>query len=166
MKWFVGPRQCGKTTRLIYEMLDSRKNSIFVGATWRMARFASDTCRDILQKHNVPFEFKIDDARPGISFVIKHSGEHVFTMKFMSSEELLEKQGLHADVPKYIDDADALLESTYRCVMMVSGTGPNYSWGTDKDFMDRHMHLLESAEKQMSPGQFEHEMLCNWGRKK
>lgn len=126
MKWLVGPRAIGKTYQLIQEVLKRREEHlILMSFNPPGARQLMQTFLKIVEKEGQDLLGK--EISLSQRWVRLFDGD-MWRQYYFESPESLTRHPDRKRHPKFIDNADIILENFFGNVQVVTGTGPNFSW--------------------------------------
>lgn len=143
MKFLLGTRQCGKTTKLIEEFMNYDGNATFIthnfGMGRHIARMIAKNYKTLIRAFDsTNFEFHTSNG-------IKSIKPANAVLKFKTNE------------PKFVDNFEFILEDLFQNVQYASATGPNYKHL--KKFSDKE---LQEYKKILSEKEMLHEMTEGW----
>lgn len=153
MKWLVGPRRIGKSTRSLEAAMNEGVDCIHVSPTLQMAHYQAEFCQTICVAHKLAVEVTQ-------VYTLKIDGK--YTIQFMGAEQLLQLMHQYVRVPKHLDDTDQILGMIFGYVKTASGTGPNYNWWPTKKSKAAWEKQIEKWRKEMSAEQFDAEFMGDW----
>lgn len=125
MKWLIGPRRIGKTSQLIKSFMDYPGDAVLIGLN--------------ISQVKVVFIPLIEEQYPDITvnrsdLTIQRNGR----IKYLTTVDNISKFATPNEIkklPKFIDEAQFILEDMFKNVHYISGTGPNFDWPEDRQFL-------------------------------
>lgn len=136
MKWLVGPRQIGKSSKIRQLVFESHhKRVAIISPTTHMAVHSLRGMSKFLAEKNVNY---VTDA---LNMTLDWDNR---TVHFIGAE-FFERRSIDKsfrNIPKFIEDAEQLLEQFFGTVLFTSATGPNYKWkrSVPKEYIEQAFH--------------------------
>jgi len=137
MRWLIGPKRIGKTTKLLNVFLQDPRDAFYICPTWARAKSVCISARKICDQNKLYWEATTYNLEININGILKKFVSFDYFQSFNINQE-------QKNMPKFIDDTDSILQSMFNNVLYASGTGPNLNWANihSKEMMEKAKNML------------------------
>lgn len=147
MKWLIGPRRIGRTTKLIMEFLEYPGSAVLYSYN-----------KEVLEKVHIPTILKYDSAITIKNYSFQYGGYHKILCTYVQDINNLDlSNSAILNLPKFLDDVDSMLKTQFGNISIASGTGPNYRWPYVLS-----KEILEEMKGRVAPEDFQNEFTLEW----
>lgn len=155
MRFLVGTRRSGKTTKLLEEMIKHDGDCVYVGNSAEMCRIIRDQCLKILNAKRMAFKTNAHNLVTdlGDKKLYFYTKDQVFSPYKKCSIKKL---------PKFVDNFEYYLKDMFGDVKYAAATGPNYDGLWDITKNEEHEASLKDYAGHLTEEQYESEFKSHW----